>query len=423
MLCSTTECTGCGCCSAICPKECIAMITLADGIRYPQIDNEVCIHCGLCEKSCPVLSNSDVKNEIIPEVYMCQHPDREVLRQSASGGAFSILADYIFEHQGVVFGAVWEDDFSVTFHKARNRAELKKMQSSKYVQSYLEKDVYKDIETHLKKGDYVLFCGLPCQCAGIRSFLQKDYERFINVDIVCHGVAPDDYLKKHINTLNKNSSQIKEINHTSKRKNWSILIQRTIHYKREDDSNEYIDRTQDFYLNSFLNHLFFNETCYNCLFASMPRQTDFTIGDFFGLGVLEKVKKLDNFGISMIMVNNLKAKKLVPMLSRYGFFEKRKLKEALYFNHNLWKPSKRNSATQQFRKEYLQNEWDFLYTKYHTKNTKQKINVWIRKAAKKILGAKNICYLMYLFYKKNGTIAQVDNIIENLEKAENYNEE
>lgn len=54
MLCSKNSCTGCLSCQNICPKNAIQVITDKQGFWQPQIDNEKCINCGLCHKSCPV---------------------------------------------------------------------------------------------------------------------------------------------------------------------------------------------------------------------------------------------------------------------------------------------------------------------------------------------------------------------------------
>lgn len=415
MVCSIENCTSCGCCQAVCPQQCISMKETVYGNRIPEIDTEKCVDCNLCRMRCPVLKEKIADKRIFPQVFMCQHYNEEVLDQSASGGAFSILSDYIFEREGVVFGAQWNEDFSVRFYEAHNHDEIVKMHGSKYVQSHLESDIYQKIKKYLEKDRWVLFCGLPCQCAAIQSYIGKEYDNFINVDIVCHGVAAPILLQKHITYLNTDETQITSINHTSKKNKWSILIQRTICYDKQDGSHVYLDRTEDFYLNNFLNHLFFNEACYQCKFASMPRNTDFTIGDFFGIGVLKKSAKLDHRGISMMMLNSVKAKEIYEKLYKFGQFEERELEEAMYFNHNLWKPSNRNSNTKNFWDDYLTKDWSMIEEKYHTNDIRQKANVFIRRCIKTLLGARVVCYLMFQFYCRKGYIRQADIIIKGLE--------
>lgn len=424
MICAVEECTGCGCCKAVCPANCITMKLGADNRRLPEIDSEKCISCGLCRKKCPVMQTDSLQDRIFPLVYRAQHKDEKILKRSASGGAFTILADYIFSRHGIVIGAVWESDFSVSFQIAHNRDELEAMHGSKYVESHLETEMFHTIKTELEKGRYVLFCGLPCQCAALKSYLSSDYDTFINVDIVCQGVAPSSLLQKHIEYLNRSgNSPVLSINQTSKRNGWSILIQKLIHYGFLDNTSAYIDRTEDFYLNNFLNHLFFHECCYHCHFASMPRKTDFTIGDFFGLGAIQKANNLDTLGTSMMMVNTKKAYLLMGALSPYGNFEKRELKEALYFNHNLLKPSTRNPRREEFYRDSASLDWEELCRKYQSKNMLQKMNILIRKWIKKILGDRLACRLVLLYNRFSGQVKQADDIISymerNLQKAEN----
>lgn len=45
------KCTGCTACLNICPKKAISMVEGQDGFKYPVIDQEKCIDCGLCKKN------------------------------------------------------------------------------------------------------------------------------------------------------------------------------------------------------------------------------------------------------------------------------------------------------------------------------------------------------------------------------------
>lgn len=66
--------------------------------------------------------------------------------------------------------------------------ELLIFRNSKYVQSCIG-DSYRRVKEYLNEKRWVCFSGTPCQIEGLKSFLQdKDYERLICVDLVCHGV-------------------------------------------------------------------------------------------------------------------------------------------------------------------------------------------------------------------------------------------
>ena len=45
-----SDCCGCSACIQICPKQCISMNEDNEGFLYPEIEKDICINCGLCEK-------------------------------------------------------------------------------------------------------------------------------------------------------------------------------------------------------------------------------------------------------------------------------------------------------------------------------------------------------------------------------------
>lgn len=51
---SKKNCCGCWACYNVCPKSAISMKDDIEGFKYPVIDNDICIECGLCQKVCPI---------------------------------------------------------------------------------------------------------------------------------------------------------------------------------------------------------------------------------------------------------------------------------------------------------------------------------------------------------------------------------
>ena len=88
---SKQNCCGCTACASICPKGCIAMQADEEGFCYPQIDEALCIDCGLCEKVCPLLHKPD-KHGLI-NVYGAKNINDSVRFTSSSGGMFTVFAD------------------------------------------------------------------------------------------------------------------------------------------------------------------------------------------------------------------------------------------------------------------------------------------------------------------------------------------
>lgn len=97
--------------------------------------------------------------------------------------------------------------------------ELCKLQGSKYLQSDVS-GIYKPIKDILEKNRKLLFCGTPCQVAGIKSFLKKDYPNLYLLDIVCHGVPSPAVFKKYINENFPNETFV-ATNFRDKQKGWS----------------------------------------------------------------------------------------------------------------------------------------------------------------------------------------------------------
>lgn len=87
---------------------------------------------------------------------------------------------------GYVCGAVFDDKFHVKHILSDAKEDILRMMGSKYAQS----DVgycYREVKDVLEKGRKVLFSGCPCQVAGLRTFLGKEYPNLVLVELICHG--------------------------------------------------------------------------------------------------------------------------------------------------------------------------------------------------------------------------------------------
>ena len=218
---SKQECCGCQACFNICPKNAIEMIEDNEGFKYPSINKEKCIKCGLCEKVCPYV-NEYSKKQILNEsiAYGGWNLNEEIRRISSSGGIFTAIAKYIIEKNGVVCGAIFDENLNVVHDIVDNLNDLKKMNGAKYVQSDM-RDNLKKIKKYLDNGRLVLFSGTPCQVSGLNSYLNKEYNNLYTCDIVCHGVPSPKVFNKYKKELEKdNSSKISFINFRDKITGW-----------------------------------------------------------------------------------------------------------------------------------------------------------------------------------------------------------
>ena len=101
-----------------------------------------------------------------------------------------------------VYGVTYDSEWNACHVCANSLNELKKIQSSKYVQANTQHS-HSDIKAKLMQGKKVLFSGTACQVGGLKSFLKKDYDNLLTMDLVCHGVNSPLLFKKYIVWLEK----------------------------------------------------------------------------------------------------------------------------------------------------------------------------------------------------------------------------
>ena len=299
---SNFDCTGCSACYNKCPNDAIKMVENDEGFKYPQINKLMCINCGQCIDVCPI--EHPVKLNEKFTVYAIRADD-SIRIKSSSGGMFSIIAKYILDLKGKVCGASFSNDYMNVYHELINSySDIQKLRGSKYLQSDINK-IYIDIQENLKKGNYILFSGTPCQVAGLYNYLQYDYENLITCDIMCHGVPSPKVYRKYVSEI---SSGRKLIKFDFREKSyWGWGTASSIFF---DDDTVYRNNCfQDNYLVGFLKGLITRKCCSKCKYTSKNRIGDFTLGDFWGC---EKINPElnDKKGTSLVFVNTVKASKI-----------------------------------------------------------------------------------------------------------------
>lgn len=326
------QCTGCSACSNVCTKNAITMKENDEGFLYPIIDSSRCINCGICEKICPITHPTALENNN-PFVYaFWSKKDRTI---SSSGGAFSAFARLILHRGGIVFGAVYDDFLSLHHTSTESIEGLKPMRGSKYIQSRIDY-IFKDIRIALQKKRWVLFCGTPCQVAGLQSFLRKDYETLITLDLACHGVPSNKIFQSYIKKLYKKYSitSIKQFEFR-RMKGWGFAPS----FIDDNNKRHRLFGVDALYMEAFNASALFRKSCYNCPYSSIPRIGDCTIADFWGIGRYGQTFKHDVMqGVSLVLVNTTKGERAFKELNDV-FYEQRTLEEALKENSNLHKPS------------------------------------------------------------------------------------
>lgn len=195
------KCCGCSACASICPNNCIEMIPDEEGFLYPHIDETKCVECGMCEKVCPVINTP--KRNGKPESIIIRNNDSEIVKDSTSGGAFSSFANAILGEKGEVYGALFDSNNKL-IHKAINiEKDLYMLRGSKYIQSDIN-NTYCEVKEKLKSGKTILFSGTPCQIAGLKNFLNGQYEdNLYCIDIVCRGTPSPKVWSEYVSYMEK----------------------------------------------------------------------------------------------------------------------------------------------------------------------------------------------------------------------------
>ena len=299
-------CAGCSACVGICPKGAVSLVPDEWGYYRRAVNEALCVDCGLCTKVCPALQLPETGNSLKPECYEFIASDDEILRKSSSGGIFTTLAAQILAQGGVVVGAAWRDDFAVEHIVVESEEELWKLQKSKYLQSYMGNSLCR-VKALLDGGRLVMFTGTPCQVAGLRTFLGKEYDNLFTVDILCGNAPSAMFFKKYITEDFGDRLKSYEFRHKSDKKRWdSIHVQITLNDGKTFTRSGPKD---DDYQRVYHNHVMCAPHCEQCRYQAFPRMGDLSIGDFWG--IKRHDPELDTFkGVSLVLCNSEKGKKL-----------------------------------------------------------------------------------------------------------------
>ena len=311
---SPLHCCGCGACAAACPKGAIAMSEGKDGFILPVIDGDLCIGCGACTRACGL--NRGIGSNSAGPFFAAA--GRDDVSESASGGVFGAVARELISSGGVAYGAAYEREgntLRVLHRRAASVDELRPLLNSKYVQSDA-RVCFADVKADLREGRQVLFCGTPCQVAGLRGFLGRDYGNLTTVDLVCHGVPSGRMFADCVEGYGKQlGSPVVDFRFRCKREGWgnSLLLFLFLENGREVT----IPASKSPYYDMFLNLKTLRDSCYRCPYAGKFRAGDLTIGDFWGVDVnrpdvLKDAEKFNQMkGVSCLLVNNERGREFI----------------------------------------------------------------------------------------------------------------
>lgn len=350
-ICEKEYCTGCGACIYVCPKKCIRYeFDELDNI-YPKIDGTKCVGCKKCRQVCPHLNQ--IKKNDIRKCYAAWSNNTNIRNESASGGIASELYYWAMKNKYKVIGTVWSEK-KVVFKVAEKYEDIDEFRNSKYVFSNIG-DTFKIVCELLKNKERVLFIGLPCQVAALSNFIKSNNmntKQLLLVDLVCHGVVPNQYLISHIHSIEKKKGRHADninfrspIYHTNKFF-FTLQDKNGIFYKKNPKSN-------DCYQIAYHKALAYRENCYYCEYACPKRCGDISLCDFTSVG---KVEMFDytNENISCVMINTDKGFEIWNEILNTGkvWAVKRPTEEITNYERQLKRPSRKHKNRDKFIKKY-----------------------------------------------------------------------
>ena len=359
-ICPHNECTGCYACVSACKHDCIKMEEDELGAIHPSVDENKCVNCGACRKVCPNNVSFDFKYP--SACYASWITDKEKRRICASGGIGTTMSEYVIRNGGVVFGSRYNESLVPIMTFTERLEGLKHFKGSRYVQSLVGNDTYKQVKNFLLDDRQVLFIGTPCQIAGLKSFLRKEYQNLITVDLICHGVCPTRYFTEEVDYLS-NKFKLKDISDARFRGNDGNNFRLTLWNKARrklfprDNYREKLLRlseSQQFYIWGFLLGVTLRENCYTCKYARPERISDITIGDFIGLGK-EVPFDYPKANVSSVTINTEKGNAFYKSVSESNDMlinVERNYGERLEYKPSLVEPFHRHPLNVKFKSNY-----------------------------------------------------------------------
>lgn len=355
-------CTGCGACKAACHKNAVIFQSDKEGFPFPAVMEEQCVQCGMCMKACPVL-NAPHK-QTIKEAFAAQVKNKDLLMESTSGGIFGAFSNAVFSMGGVVYGCIWDTEYNAIFSRAENEVQLMPMHGSKYVWSWAG-DVYRSVKEDLDRRTLVLFVGLPCQVAGLQTYLGKKYQNLLTIDFLCSGSPSPMALKSYLKTI-CGDTDLSNLNLKFRDKDpHGVGVHIT--YNGQNNKGKRLGQhiTNPYYYSFYL-RLIDRISCFHCQYGSDERVSDLTMGDYWGVSQYHSDMNVRD-GISALLINTEKGGEFFNRI-RQDVIAVSTLKENIARGNNLSIGNLRQYNKPQIREAFLNtiysNGWKAAEQKY-----------------------------------------------------------
>jgi NAD-dependent dihydropyrimidine dehydrogenase PreA subunit len=390
------NCCGCSACANACPKHCISMEEDFEGFLYPYVEESLCIDCGICEKICPEI-DSIKETEKDQQAYIVQIKDEKIRKESTSGGAFTAIAQWIIQQNGVVFGAAIDSDFVVKHCFVDNIEDLSIFRNSKYVQSQIG-DTHKQVKLFLEENRLVCFSGTPCQIEGLYKFLRgKRYDNLILIDFVCRAIPSPLLLRKYLhvqrNLLGGNFRQV-----LFRDKYYGYKYSTLSIYNVDIKKNYHRGVESDPYLRAFFSNISVRPVCYSCKYKKRYRISDFTLWDCFDVSKFS-VKFDDDKGTTRIITHTLKADTILENIKSTIIIKSIDVEKAIYGVREMRETVPCNMKRFDFFNDLNSMQPEEVFQKYFPLDIHVRIEYFIRLLCYKLGIYGQMKKIFKLFYK------------------------
>lgn len=268
--------------------------------------------CKDSPKNSPKLSFSPKLDRFAePQCFALKAKCDDLRLNSSSGGAFSLIAEYVLSRGGVVFGASFDENLNVIHRFIEKPEQLELLRRSKYVESFIG-DSYKKAKEFLKAGRLVLFSGVQCQIHALHTFLHKPYHNLITLEVICNSIPSSKIWDIYKESLEQElGEKLVECNFRTKEFRWEdcplafkTATKRKVIAKNWDSPYIY---------NAWATHIITRKSCANCYSKGFVSGADFTLGDFWGIRAYH-ADFVDDKGVSCVLAHNQKAMDILETL-------------------------------------------------------------------------------------------------------------
>lgn len=317
-----------------------------EGFWYPEVDYSQCIECGMCIRVCPIIQipKKEHDEQVAPLAYAAYNKDESVRLDSSSGGLFTLIAEEVIGAGGVVFGARFDDEFNAVHDYAECLDDLDAFRGSKYVQSNIGTS-YEKAREFLQEGRLVLFTGTPCQIAGLKYYLGRNYDNLLCQDIVCHGVPSPKVWQKYVSYREERAGALaRRISFRRKDGGWKKF---SVSFSFKNNT-EYIQiHNKDLYMQAFLKDICLRPSCHACHFKTINRDSDLTLADFWGIQNIAPDLD-DDKGTSFVIVHSEKGHELLESIQDQIFGQEVDVWDGAKYNSAMLKSVAKHPKREEF---------------------------------------------------------------------------